>query len=234
MSLMVRRLRPLEPLGSRCELERRLRGSPPRNLLIHPMTDKTSLRRELRRRRMSVPARLRKLSAMKVARRALRFMKRGQAIAAYIATGSELSLDVLIQLARTRGCSVWLPMVPTRGRKMLFVDSGNGRGVWRRNRYGIKEFISGARCFPKQLTTVFLPLVGFDKYGSRLGQGGGYYDATFAFRTKPGVLRKPRMVGVGFDCQRVTYLQRELHDVSLDWVITETKVHRCTYPRHAN
>ncbi|MGQ5522781.1 5-formyltetrahydrofolate cyclo-ligase [Chitinimonas sp. PSY-7] len=198
------------------------------------MTDKTSLRRELRRRRMAVPARQRRLVAFKVARRALRFLQPGQAIAAYVATGSELSLDILIQLARMRGCSVWLPVVPSRGRKMQFVDSADRTGIWRCNRYGIKEFISRHRCMPRQLATVFLPLVGFDMHGGRLGQGGGYYDATFAFRSQPAALRKPRMVGVAFDCQRVAHIHREPHDVCLDWVITETMTHRCVRPRQSS
>ncbi|PHV12691.1 5-formyltetrahydrofolate cyclo-ligase [Chitinimonas sp. BJB300] len=197
------------------------------------MTDKANLRRELRRRRMAVPARQRRLAENKVARRALHFLRPGQAVAAYVAMGSELSLAALIRLALARGCSVWLPVLPSRGRCMRFADVADSRGVWRRNRYDIKEFLSTRRCLPRQLATVFLPLVGFDLQGGRLGQGGGYYDTTFAFRNQAVALRKPRMVGVAFECQRVVQVHREAHDVLLDWVITEKTSYRCVPSRHS-
>jgi 5-formyltetrahydrofolate cyclo-ligase len=63
---------------------------------------------------------------------------------------------------------------------------------------------------------VLMPLLGFDKRGTRLGYGGGYYDRTLA------VMRKtPRLIGLAFDCQEIDEIPREFHDVPLDAVVTE-------------
>ena len=46
-----------------------------------------------------------------------------------------------------------------------------------------------------RLDVMFLPLVGWDQEGTRLGMGAGYYDRALA-SARPGVL-----VGLGYDCQ---------------------------------
>lgn len=195
------------------------------------MTDKTRLRRELRRRRKAVPARERRRAERAVARRALPFLRPGRHIAAYVALGSELALAALIALAQARGCKIWLPLLPKRGRHLQFAALDDPHGIWRRNRYGIAEYHAPSRRAPRRLDTVFLPLVGFDADGGRLGQGGGYYDSTFAFRASRHGASKPRLVGVGFDCQRLADLPREPHDALLDWVLSERAAYRCRVKR---
>lgn len=189
-----------------------------------PMTDKAELRRQLRRRRMAVPKRLRRLAAYKVARRAAPLLRRGQKLAAYMAVGSELSLQPLITLAQARGAEVYLPLVPRRGRRLRFAALADPAGHWRRNRYGIREYRSRHTLPARAMQLVLLPLVGFDAAGGRLGQGGGYYDSSFAFR-RPGVHR-PRLIGAAYACQRVEKIVREPHDVVLDAVYTESAVYR--------
>ena len=66
---------------------------------------------------------------------------------------------------------------------------------------------------------VLVPLLGFDKHGTRLGYGGGYYDRTVA-----AMARKPRLVGFAFSAQEVDLVPREPHDLQLDAVITERGV----------
>ncbi len=71
------------------------------------------------------------------------------------------------------------------------------------------------------LDLVFLPLVGFDARGMRLGMGGGYYDRAFAFRRVRRVWKKPLLIGFAYDLQRVPHLESAPHDVLLDAVVTE-------------
>lgn len=66
---------------------------------------------------------------------------------------------------------------------------------------------------------VIMPLLGFDRSGTRLGYGGGYYDRTLA-----GMTRKPKLVGLAFAAQELDRIPREAHDVPLDAVVTEAGV----------
>lgn len=66
---------------------------------------------------------------------------------------------------------------------------------------------------------VIMPLLGFDRAGTRLGYGGGYYDRTLASLTKT-----PRLIGFAFAAQELDFIPREPHDIPLDAVITEQGV----------
>jgi 5-formyltetrahydrofolate cyclo-ligase len=63
---------------------------------------------------------------------------------------------------------------------------------------------------------IIVPLLGFDKRGTRLGYGGGYYD-----RTLERMSKKPRLVGIAFAAQEIDDIPRDAHDVPLDVIITE-------------
>ena len=75
------------------------------------------------------------------------------------------------------------------------------------------------------LDLVLVPLVGFDGAGNRLGMGGGFYDRSFAFLGQRR-WRRPRLVGVAFDLQRVDRLPRRAWDVPLDAVASERGCYR--------
>lgn len=66
---------------------------------------------------------------------------------------------------------------------------------------------------------ILVPLLGFDKHGTRLGYGGGYYDRTLA-----GLARRPKLIGLAFAAQECPEIPREDHDVPLDAVVTENGV----------
>ena len=68
---------------------------------------------------------------------------------------------------------------------------------------------------------ILCPLLAFDDQGGRLGQGGGYYDRTFAAR--PEITR----IGLAYAGQAVEPLPMERHDMALDGVLTETGYRPC-------
>lgn len=193
------------------------------------MTDKAHLRRELRRRRAALSHTIRRRAEIALAKRASRLIRRGMQIGVYLAAGSELSLSPLINMALKRGALAYVPIVPTRGRLLRFARFDATQSRWQRNCHGIAEPLGARTIKAQRFDLVFFPLVGFDEYGTRLGQGGGYYDYTFSFRTTRLGNKKPTLIGVGFDCQRAPRLPRDTHDVVLDRLLTPTGFRR---PNH--
>ncbi|WP_404402404.1 5-formyltetrahydrofolate cyclo-ligase [Pelagibacterium halotolerans] len=68
---------------------------------------------------------------------------------------------------------------------------------------------------------VIIPLLAFDRLGTRLGYGKGYYD-----RTLDALETKPLIVGIAFAAQELDFIPREPHDLPLDILVTEAGVHR--------
>jgi 5-formyltetrahydrofolate cyclo-ligase len=186
-----------------------------------------ALRAELRAKRRKIPRESRSRAEQRVALTIQRHfhLHPGQRIALYAPLRDELGVAPLVRIARLHGARVYLPrLTDRRHRRMSFVDA---EGPLRPNRMGILE-PSAARAIPARwLDLVFLPLLGFDTAGMRLGMGGGYYDRAFAFLKLRDSWRRPKLIGVGFAMQRVAPLARASHDLTLDAVVTEEGVLQC-------
>ena len=60
----------------------------------------------------------------------------------------------------------------------------------------------------------------FDRAGNRIGYGGGYYDS---YLKQADCIK----VGVAFDFQCVEQIVPEVHDVPVDYIITEKEMITC-------
>lgn len=143
---------------------------------------------------------------------------RGRTVGLYMAADGELDLTPLLaRLLRTRR-RLALPVVD-RDQKLTFYQFHRNTGL-APNRFGILEPISGTSYLsPLSLDLLLVPLVAFDRSGTRLGMGAGYYDR-FLGRLAPGL--RPRLVGVAHEVQRSDDpLPRAAWDIPLDGVLTE-------------
>ena len=69
-----------------------------------------------------------------------------------------------------------------------------------------------------ELDLVLLPGVAFDRFGGRLGRGGGFYDRGLA---RAEILTGPRRLGVGFAFQVVERVPCEAFDQPVHGILTE-------------
>jgi 5-formyltetrahydrofolate cyclo-ligase len=193
-----------------------------------PDAARKSLRAGLAARRRAVTPGERAHAARRVAENADHFLhlKSHWRIAAYAALPWELDAGPLIERARERGCRIYLPRIgrPRASRAMRFLEL---TGPLKRNRLGIEEPEDTASIGARWLDLVFLPLVGFDRCGLRLGTGGGFYDRAFAFRHARHAWHAPRLIGIAYAFQEVERISPHPHDVPLDAVITEKGIIRC-------
>lgn len=188
------------------------------------MQTRDFLRNQIRQRRQGLSASERLQAAQDLARNlmALPELTPNARVAGYWATGGEIPLHAwLIQRADV---AFFLPCIQP-GRMLRFAEWCVGDSL-RVNRFGIPEPEVGseALCDAQQLDVIFLPLLGFDRRGMRLGMGGGYYDRTCAFRQQQAM--PPLLVGVAYHWQQQERLTAEAWDVPMDVIATDRELIR--------
>jgi 5-formyltetrahydrofolate cyclo-ligase len=192
------------------------------------VNDRAALRKHLKQLRRAVPPAARRMASRAVAHHIRRTfnLHPGMRVAVYAPLPSELDTAPLMQLARQRGCHLYLPRITDlRRHRMQFVASG---GPMRRNHLGILEPVRLRRQSTRRLDLVFVPLVGFDATGMRLGMGAGYYDRAFAFLRHRRHWTHPRLIGLAYSFQQVPRIEGAVHDVHLNGVVTERGAIKCT------
>ncbi|MBU1540859.1 MAG: 5-formyltetrahydrofolate cyclo-ligase [Alphaproteobacteria bacterium] len=175
------------------------------------MTDKQQLRAAMR----AVRKRLAGLDGGAAARAAEQAgaLPPGRIVAVYRAIGSELDVDALLLALSRAGRELCLPVVIERDAPMIFRRWSPGEPL-ELDEAGVPAPFPLAEVVEPDL--ILTPLLAFDAQGGRLGQGGGYYDRTFAAR--PAALR----IGFAYAGQEVDALPLESHDIRLHGVLTET------------
>ena len=184
------------------------------------------LRQRLRVQRSGLSTATRQQAALAVAEVLRQWPAFGAAarIAAYWACGGELDPVPALDDVVAAGRAIYLPVLAEDGSGALHFAPYQAGMPLRRNRFGIPEpDVQPAELLaPAQLDLVLTPLLAFDRTGTRLGMGGGFYDRSFAFLRDPRY-RGPRpcLLGVGYAFQQVENLARQPWDVPLSAVVTE-------------
>ncbi len=87
---------------------------------------------------------------------------------------------------------------------------------------GMKQHRHRTKYWAEQLDAIFCPLVAVDTVGTRLGMGGGFYDATLA-KAHRFNLKKPIKIAWCYDFQLIEKLNRQPWDVPMDIAITPSQ-----------
>ncbi|CBL43703.1 5-formyltetrahydrofolate cyclo-ligase family protein [gamma proteobacterium HdN1] len=190
-----------------------------------PTSDtKKALRKILRARRLALTRGEQYLAALGLGRQFKRFAanRRITRVGVYFANDGEIDPSAIVQWCWKTNKQPLLPVLhPTRTGELLFLPWLPETPL-ARNRFGIPEPDS-ARSNPRPVWTldvILTPLVGFDVQCSRLGMGGGYYDRTLAPAFTGYTPRRPLLIGVAHECQKVENLPIEAWDIPLDGVLT--------------
>ncbi|WP_296815263.1 5-formyltetrahydrofolate cyclo-ligase [Brevundimonas sp.] len=134
-------------------------------------------------------------------------------VALYRPMGSEIDPAPLARALIGLSCDLCLPVVERLDAPLVFRAWTTGQAL-RPDLVGSAAPLPDAPQVNPDL--IIAPLLAFDAFGHRLGQGGGYYDRTFAAR--PDAVR----VGLAWAAQQVERLPAEGHDMPLHGVLTES------------
>lgn len=149
--------------------------------------------------------------------------RRARHIALYLPNDGEIDPRLLLRAAQRRGKATYLPVLsPWPQTKMVFQRIRPGEKL-RPNRFRILEPQMNIARQRKvwALDLVLLPLVGFDDAGGRLGMGGGFYDRSLAYLARRRQWRKPTLLGLAHECQKVERLAQASWDVPLQGTVSD-------------
>lgn len=193
------------------------------------MSSAVSLRRQLRARRAALSPAEQRNHARSLARLLGRqsVFLRADRVGAYWSGNGEIDPFPLLRLAHTRHKHCFLPVLRPHPRRTLWFLAYRPGDPLKKNRYGIPEpRLRNRRVrLSRALDLLLVPLVGFDADCNRMGMGGGYYDRTLAYLRQRKRWRRPLLVGVAHECQRVDALETNSWDVPLDMVATEERIY---------
>jgi 5-formyltetrahydrofolate cyclo-ligase len=148
--------------------------------------------------------------------------KHSQNIACYFAVENEFDCAPIVKAIWGAKKNCYLPILSeTNTLEFALYDSHTDLKF---NRYRILEPDTSLYFPSDQLDLVLMPLVGFDLQGHRLGMGGGYYDRTFQF-LHDKTIRKPFLLGLAFEFQKMEQIPVDPWDISMDGVLTEKQLY---------
>lgn len=150
---------------------------------------------------------------------ALTEVQKARTVFSYAATADELSLAAFNKWAAAQGKTLAFPTSYPGGRMEARVPFG--ADSMRRGMMGLREPDPGGSELlpPEDIDLVLVPCVAFDRYGHRLGHGGGYYDLYL-----PGCIHAIKIL-TAFEAQRLPLVATNDFDVSVDALVTEQGIY---------
>lgn len=143
-----------------------------------------------------------------------------KSVAIYWPINSELDTYPLIKELLRRNIDLCLPKTGKANEPLTFLK-WDGKEPLTNGGFGTKA----PNDTEKNRTTpdiMIIPLLAFDRYGTRLGYGQGHYDKTISAMKERG--HTPTTVGYAYDQQICLFpLPKEDHDQKLDMILTPTQ-----------
>ena len=116
------------------------------------------------------------------------------------------------------GCELALPVISGSNDRHMSFHSWQADTRLVKSRYGIFEPLETAAIPVSSLDIILMPLVGYDRFGNRLGVGAGYYDRCLE-NLRDQV--KPLRVGIAYSLQEIGSIDKNSWDISLHGVVNE-------------
>ena len=192
-----------------------------------PSLSRPQLRRQLRKARRSLTRSQQREAARGLYRQLAQhpLFRRARHVSLYLPMDGEIDPRLLLRAAQRRGKATYLPVLNAWPRTRMVFQRVRPGEKFKPNRLRIPEpRINRA----KQrriwaLDLVLMPLVGFDDEGGRLGMGGGFYDRSLAYRARRSTWRKPVLLGLAHECQKVERLAQASWDVPLQGTVSDKR-----------
>lgn len=136
----------------------------------------------------------------------------------YISFDKEIETKRIINKALNDKKQLYIPKIYRDNKSMKAIRLKSFEDL-KENSMGILEPIDDSDYINKEeIDLIIVPGVVFDLNGNRIGYGGGYYD-----RYLESIKEISNKVVLAYDLQIVDFIEPEAHDISIDYIITNTK-----------
>jgi len=188
------------------------------------------LRSSIRRQRLQLSAAQQRQHAFLVSNNLsrLRHFQKARRIALYLSANGELDPSPIVDICRHSSKQIYLPVLHPFRHGQLFFCEWRESALLRPNRFDIHEpgCHGNGRIPLRSLDLILVPLVAFDALGQRVGMGGGFYDRTLGKARINSTWKRPCLIGIAHELQRIPAVKAQKWDVPLDAVVTEVGVYR--------
>ena len=144
--------------------------------------------------------------------------KKAKSIFIYLSFGTEIDTNKIINNALQDKKEVYIPKIYKTDKSMKAIRLSSFEDL-KENSMGILEPIDDNNFIEKEeIDLIIVPGVVFDFEGNRIGYGGGYYD-----RYLEPIKDVRNKVVLAYDLQIIDSIEPETHDITFDYIITNTK-----------
>ena len=141
-------------------------------------------------------------------------------VGSFMSIRSEISTNKLNKEILGMDKKLAFPAIENNAETLIFKTTNSDKS-FKLGKFNIPEPTNDNKEIIPQL--FFVPCLGFDLKGYRIGYGGGFYDKTFEKLKKLNLLFYT--VGFAYDEQKLNKLPIEKFDYKLDFVLTEKQLY---------
>ena len=137
--------------------------------------------------------------------------RKAKTICGYLPFNQEVDLTPLLRQALEDGKQIALPKC--RNREMFFVLMSSLSAI-QYTAFGVPEPMADGPVLCDETALIIVPGLVFDRFGYRIGYGGGYYDRFLS--------QEPNhpTIGLCYDFQLTDWLEPDDHDMPVDTVFS--------------
>jgi 5-formyltetrahydrofolate cyclo-ligase len=152
-------------------------------------------------------------------------IKKAKKIGLYLNDFGEVPTQALIQKLIQQNKKVYIPMIRNMNQQLVWTELTLNHlhsNRLAKHRLGMQQIMASRGFAIATLDVVIMPLVLFDRFGHRVGMGGGFYDRTLAKHPY-----RPTRLGLAYDFQQVDgILATQIWDQNLDLLCTPIGLNR--------
>ena len=185
---------------------------------INSSKSKINLRKKFFELRKNISSEYALFASKKISNKAGDVVKiyKPKVVAGFYPFNHEVNTLPLMSKLYSLGVELCLPITPENNKPLKFKE-WHPKLVLQKGRFGILEPPKASRTIQPDLLLV--PLLAYDKFGNRLGYGGGFYDRTL--KELLMLNKYTTSIGLAFESQKCNKLPKDSYDVPLNSLLNE-------------